>query len=55
MSINTDLLKNRLMYNNATKKYRESINKNKPTKTFWSLVDYGMEMIFFSEGFNLRR
>lgn len=55
MSISNDLLKNGLMYNNATKKYRESINKYKPTKNFWNLVDYGMEIIFFSEGFNLRR
>ena len=55
MSFSTDLLKNRLMYNNSTKKYRESMNKNKPTKNFWSLVDYGLELVFFSEGFNLRR
>jgi hypothetical protein len=55
MSFSTDLLKNSLMYNNATKKYRESINKNKPTKNFWSLVEYGAKMIFFSEGFNLKK
>ena len=48
MSYATDRLKNDLMYNNATKKYRESMNKNKPTKNFWSLVDYWIRAgVFF--------